>query len=90
MDRTKSQEAMRLLQVGQVGRALVIALRSTGVVVNDNPEAELELSVAVDGREPYRVTHTQVISKIAIDGFRPGVTIPVRIDPLDPNNVLVA
>jgi hypothetical protein len=90
MDRTKSQEAMRLLQVGYVGRARVLAFRGTGVVVNENPEAELELCVALDGREPYRVTLKQVISRVALGGFQPGVTVPVRVDPLDLNNVLVA
>lgn len=81
---------MRLLQVGSVGRARVLTMRDTGVTVNDNPEAELELCVEIDGRDPYRVKHTQVISRVALGGFMPGVTIPVRVDPLDPLNVLVA
>jgi hypothetical protein len=83
-------EARRLLQVGRRGLATVMAIRDTGVKVDDNPEAELDLQVAVDGADPYEVTHRQVISRIAIDSFWPGAKVPVRVDPQDPRNVLVA
>jgi hypothetical protein len=83
-------EARRLLQVGRRGHATVVAVRDTGVVVDDNPQAELDLRVAVAGLEPYDVTHRQVISRIAIASFWPGAKVPIRVDPLDPHNVLVA
>jgi hypothetical protein len=83
-------EARRLLQIGRRGLATVVAVRQTGVEVDDNPQAELELSVALAGREPYTVTHRQVISRVAIGGFLPGAKVPVRVDPQDPSNVLVA
>jgi hypothetical protein len=86
----QAQEAQRLLQIGHAGHALVMAVRDTGMTVNDNPEAELELCVALAGQEPYKVTHRQVISRVAIGGFQPGAKVPVRVDPLDPHNVLVA
>jgi hypothetical protein len=86
----QAQEARRLLQVGRKGLATVVALGDTGVMVDDNPQAELDLQVAVAGVEPYAVTHRQVISRIAIDSFWPGAKVPVRVDPQDPQNVLVA
>lgn len=86
----QAEEAQRLLQVGQRGLAMVMAVRPTGESVDDNPQAELELSVALDGREPYKVTHRQVISRVAIGGFLPGAKVPVRVDPHDPSNLLVA
>jgi hypothetical protein len=86
----QAQEARRLLQVGQVGHAMVMAVRDTGILVNDNPQAELELCVALAGEEPYKVTHRQVISRIAINGFQPGAKVPIRVDPQDRHNVLVA
>ena len=70
--------------------AFFFAVRTTGAMLDDNPEADLELRVAVDGSEPYIVSHRQVIARAAIGGFRPGVTVPVRVDPRDPANVLVA
>jgi hypothetical protein len=86
----QAQEAQRLLQIGHAGHAVVMAVRDTGVTVNDNPEAELELCVALAGQEPYKVTHRQVISRIAIGSFRLGATVPIRVDPHDAQNVLVA
>lgn len=84
------QEAQRLLQVGRVGHATVVAVRGTGVMVNDNPQAELDLHVAVAGLDPYLVTHRQVISRVAISSFQPGARVPIRVDPRDQHNVLVA
>jgi hypothetical protein len=86
----QGEEARRLLQVGQRGLAVVVSVRPTGESVDENPQAELELSVALDGREPYKVTHRQVISRVAIGGFLPGAKVPVRVDPRDPTNLLVA
>jgi hypothetical protein len=83
-------EARRLLQVGRRGLATVVAVRQTGVKVDENPQAELDLQVAVDGVAPYEVTHRQVISRVAIDSFWPGAKVPIRVDPQDPRNVLVA
>ncbi len=83
-------EARRLLQVGLRGLATVVAIRQTGVEVDDNPQAELDLQVAVAGLDTYEVTHRQVISRVAIDSFWPGAKVPIRVDPQDPRNVLVA
>jgi hypothetical protein len=86
----QAQEARRLLQVGRKGLATVVAVRDTGVMVDENPQAELDLQVAVAGLEPYDVTHRQVISRIAIGSFWPGAKVPVRVDPQDPQKLLVA
>jgi hypothetical protein len=91
IDRAKqAEEARRLLQVGQRGLAKVMSVRRTGECIDDNPQAELELSVVVAGRAPYKVTHRQVISRIAIAGLLPGAKVPVRVDPHDPAKLLVA
>jgi hypothetical protein len=86
----QAQEARRLLQVGLRGIAMVMSVRSTGALVDENPETELELSVALDGQDPYTVTHRQVISRIAIDSLCAGAKVPIRVDPQDPLKVLVA
>jgi hypothetical protein len=83
-------EARRLLQVGRRGLATVMAVRQTGLHVDDNPQAELHLQVAVEGVETYELTHRQVISRVAIDSFWPGAKVPIRVDPHDPTKVLVA
>jgi hypothetical protein len=86
----KAEEARRLLQIGRRGHAMVMAVRDTGKTVGENPETELDLCVALAGQEPYRVTHRQVIARIAVGSLWPGAKVPIRVDPSDPHNVLVA
>ena len=86
----QSEEARRLLQVGRRGHAMVMAVRDTGSTVGENPVTELDLCVALAGQDPYRVTHRQPIAKVAAGSLWPGAKVPVRVDPSNPRNVLVA
>ena len=83
-------DAQRLMASGRVGRAVVTARRDTGVVVNENPEVELELQVSVEGGPRYPVLHRQIISRLVTANFTPGATVPVRVDPIDPQRLLIA
>src|SRR4051794_21020405 len=85
-----AEESRRLLQVGRRGIAMVMAVRDTGERVAQNPETELQLCIALDGQETYKITHRQVIRRIAIGSRRPGGRVPIRVDPRNPANVLVA
>src|SRR5262249_31441755 len=69
--------------------ATITALRDTGVTIGDDPTVELDLSVSLDGAEPYAVTHRQTISRIAIPSFQPGATVPVRVDPADRTSLTI-
>lgn len=86
----ESQKAQHLMVSGRVGTATVNALRDTGMSINDNPVVELDLEVIVDGGVPYGVTHRQTISRLAVAGFQPGSSVPVRVDPMDPQSLIVA
>jgi hypothetical protein len=85
-----AEEARRLLQIGRRGIAMVMSVRHTGQTVDENPETELELCIALDGQDTYKVTHRQVISRIAIGSLCAGAKVPIRVDPRDPLKVLVA
>jgi hypothetical protein len=84
------QKAQYLMQAGRVGSATVSAVRQTGTFVNNNPECELDLRVAVDGGAPYPVTCRQVLAMVALPGFQPGASVPVRVDPNDPQSLIIA
>ncbi|MBE2317031.1 hypothetical protein DVA67_013700 [Solirubrobacter sp. CPCC 204708] len=86
----QAQRAQHLALHGLPGHATITTLRDTGTSINDNPLVELGLEVTLDGRAPYAVTHQQVISRLAVGGFQPGATVPVRVDPADPASVMVA
>jgi hypothetical protein len=86
----EAQKAQHLMANGRPGLATVKAIRQTGVMVNDNPQVELDLEVNVEGLTPYAATHRQVIALVAIGGFQPGASVPVRVDPHDPQSLIVA
>lgn len=85
-----ADKAQRLDQVGRVGTATVMALRDTGTTINEDPQVELDLQVTLEGVSPYMVTHRQVISRLAVAGFQPGATVPVKVDPQDLQSLIVA
>jgi hypothetical protein len=84
------QKAQYLMQSGRVGTATVAGVRQTGTFVNNNPECELDLQVVVDSGTPYPVTHRQVLAMVALPGFQPGASVPVRVDPNDPQSLIIA
>ncbi|MDA0181074.1 DUF3592 domain-containing protein [Solirubrobacter phytolaccae] len=85
-----AQRAQHLAVNGLAGSATITSVRDTGTTINEHPLVELGLDVTLDGRPPYAVTHTQLISRLAAPGFTPGATVPVRVDPADPTSVMVA
>lgn len=85
------QRARRLMAEGLVGQATITDVRETGTSVNRNPVVEFDLSVLLDGRrDPYRVTHRQVVSRLVVGTFAPGAVVPVRVDPGNVAEVMIA
>ena len=85
----EGQKAQHLMVNGRVASATITAVRDTGMSINDNPTVEFDLAVAVDGTDAYAVTHRQTISRIAIPSFQPGATVPVRVDPVDRQSLII-
>lgn len=85
-----AQHAQHLALNGLPGQATITNIRDTGTTINEHPLVELGLQVSLEGRPPYAVTHTQLINRLAVAGFQPGATVPVRVDPADPHALLVA
>ncbi len=56
-------------------------------VWRDGKEQTLEITVG--DKAPYTATHAQVISRIAVAGFQPGATVPVRVDPVDERSLII-
>jgi hypothetical protein len=84
------ERARRLMAEGLVGQATITEVRETGTSVNANPVVEFDLQVALDGRDPYGVTHRQVVSKLVVGTFAPGAVVPVRVDPGNVADVMIA
>jgi hypothetical protein len=85
-----AQKAQYLMVSGRVGSAVITTIRQTGMLINENPQVEMDLQVDVEGIPTYPVSHRQVIAQIAIPQFQPGATVPVRVDPSNPSSLIVA
>ena len=85
----QQQKAQMLMASGLVGQAKIDAINDTGVTVNDNPQVEFVLDVTLPDREPYKASLTQVVSRLAVAGFQPGATVPVRVSPDDPQVLMI-
>jgi hypothetical protein len=74
---------------GEAGNATVDAIADTGMMINNAPVMELDLTVAVPGREPYAVKHRQIVALSAIPNFQPGKSFPVHVDRQDPAKIVI-
>ena len=74
---------------GLAGNATVDAIADTGTLINNAPVMELDLTVNVPGREPYRVKHRQLVALSAIPNFQPGKSFPVHVDQSDPSKLVI-
>jgi hypothetical protein len=74
---------------GVPGSATVVALRDTGAEINGAPVMDIDLTVTVPGREPYPVTHRQIVALAALANFQPGRVWPVKVDQQDPTKLVI-
>jgi hypothetical protein len=79
----------RLARIGLPGHALVHSATDTGVTVNGNPRVRLDLEVQVPGRSPYRLTRSVTVPRLAVGAVTPGGSLPVRVDPEQPESLSV-
>ena len=86
----EQEKTAMLMADGIVGRARIDQISDTGSTINDNPQVQLELTVTIPGRDPYPAALTQVVSRLAIDSFQPGATVPVKVSPEDPQTLIIA
>lgn len=83
----------RIRGAGRPARATVLAIgeNSGGVVVtvNDQPYLNLQVRVEDGFRAPYDVSFDTIIPRSALPQFQPGAAIPVKVDPDDPEKVVI-
>jgi hypothetical protein len=77
------------IEGGIEGRATIDSVTDTGTKLDDNPEVEFEMTVALPGRAPYRATNRQVVSRFVLHQLAPGRAVPVLVDPRDLSRVQI-
>lgn len=82
-------KAQKVMTSGIAGRANIRSMRDVGVVVNEMPLIEMDLQVEIPDRDPYEVTHRQVIPHSSLGALQLGASVPVLVDPQDPDSLVL-
>jgi Short C-terminal domain len=83
------EQAMKLMQHGVEAKATVHAVRVGAPSPLTGRQLELEVSVTPASGAPYDATIKQYFPPGAAEKFAAGSEIPVRVDPDDPQSLLV-
>jgi hypothetical protein len=91
MQQVQTDQALaeRLANEGVDGTATIQQILSTGKTVNMQPEIQFQMTVDVNG-QTSEVTHLQVVPPTIIPQVQPGATVPVKVDPNDHSQLLIA
>jgi len=81
--------AEKLANEGVDGTATIQQIISTGKMVNMQPEIQFQMTVNVNG-QTSEVTHLQVVPPTIIPQLQPGATVPVKVDPNDHSQLMIA
>jgi len=85
--------ARRIRKHGRPARATVLAIGENSgggvVTVNDQPYLNLQVRVEDGYQAPYDVSFDTIIPRSLVPQFQPGAVIPVKVDPEDPQKVVI-
>ncbi len=88
-----TKESRRIKRFGRPAEAKVLAIgeNSEGgiVTINNQPLLNLQLEVHDGAVPPYVVSLDTIILRSAVPQFQPGAVIPIKIDPENPETVIV-
>ncbi len=81
---------MKINQSGVEGRATVNSMNEVGTSFGGGHEIQFELTVkGTDGAADYNVSMTQTLHDATLTGIETGGDVIVKIDPDDPQSLLV-
>jgi hypothetical protein len=83
-------ERNRLLALGTPARAVIVDVRPLGVEIESGPVPMrmVEVVLSIEGGS-NRVTLQDAVSELHLGRLLKGATVPVRVDPMDPQRVVV-
>jgi len=77
----------RISAKGVPGTGQIMGLRQTGMMLNAQPQVELDLLVTIPGRASYRAKVKEIVPLIMLNRLEG--TLAVRVDPARPRTVIV-
>jgi hypothetical protein len=78
-----------VLATGVAGTATITGVTQTGMYLNNQPRIKLALMVQLPGQAPYAAEHSEFVPLILLYRVQPGATLPVRVDPANPQKIVV-
>ncbi len=78
-----------LWKTGIKGRGTLVSAGGS-VVINEQPLLKMVLDVEVPGMGPRRIERKVIVSNFAAPLMRPGLVLPVYVNPSDPEDILIA
>lgn len=79
----------RLKKAGKKATAKIIKIQDTGTTINDNPQVKLTVEVTPEYGTPFTTVFKQVISRLEVHLFKPGVLLNVLVDPKDQKKIIL-
>jgi hypothetical protein len=80
-------QARELQKTGLAAKATILKISDSGITINDDPVAWLDLEVHPANSAAFRARTKCLISRLEVPQFQPGCSIPVRYDPADHTRV---
>src|SRR5438309_9089443 len=80
---------MKLNKVGVMTPAVVDSMKEVGTQIGGGHQIEFDLTVQPDGGAPYQVHLSQSLHDATLQGITEGGNISVKVDPEDPQSMLV-
>jgi hypothetical protein len=80
---------MRINKAGVQTPATVISMREVGTQLGGGHQIEFDLTVHPEGGEDYQVHVSQSMHDVTLEGVAEGGNIIVKVDPDDPQSLLV-
>lgn len=78
-----------LLTNGEMAQARILRLAETGMMINNQPVADILMEVHPQNRAPYQAQARMAISMLRVAQVQPGAVVPVRFDPADASKVVI-
>ena len=87
--KVERDKIMRINESGVEARATVVSMRETGTQLGGGHQIEFELAVHPSDGEDYPVSTEQSMHDVTLQGIAEGGEVIVKVDPDDPQSVLV-
>lgn len=82
-------EAERIKMQGVAGSATILGMRQTGVTLNEQPQIELRLQITTQMQGPYEVSIKEYVPLMLLGTLSSGRPLPVKVDPANPERVII-